>query len=246
MKENKTDAKKYRHELKYIINSGYYHILQSRLKAVLKTDKNGKNGVYRITSLYFDDIYQTAYNDKLLGLNSRKKYRIRFYNFSPDVIKLEVKEKKGDLVCKRSVPLTCEQYMLILEGKREFLSDSSFTNTAAEEFYLSDKLVKLIPAVMVDYEREAYICDYGNVRITFDRKLKTRQKPDFPHNNSEFINVLNNREIILEIKYDSFIPSYIQELFSGIPLMRESVSKFVLCKDKLTEVSKCSYYQKIS
>lgn len=246
MKKKTETAKKYRHEMKYIINSGYYHILQSRLKAAMKPDPHGKNGVYRITSLYFDDAYRSAYNDKLMGLDMRKKYRLRYYNLSYDVIRLEVKEKKGDMVCKRSVPISREEYERLVRGDRDFLKEPRFLNTAGEEFYLSDSLARLSPAVLVDYTREAYICPAGNVRITFDSRLKTSRRVNLSDGKDDTVNVFNGGEIILEIKYDSFIPSYIMELLSGIPLIRESVSKFVLCGDKLREVSKCSYYQKIS
>lgn len=245
-KPAKTDLKKYRHELKYIINSGYYHILRSRLRSAMKTDPHGENGIYRITSLYFDDVFRTGYNDKLLGLDVRKKYRVRYYNLSPSVIRLEVKEKKGEMVCKRSVPLTSSEFERLIKGERDFLKQDRYINTAAEEFCLSDRLTALFPAVLVDYQREAYICPAGNVRITFDSSLKTALNFKGTEEKTEFVNVFGEGEIILEVKYDSFIPSYIKDLLSGIPLTRESVSKFVLCSDKLTEVSKCSFYQQIS
>lgn len=246
MPTEETAPKHYRHEMKYIINSGYYHILRSRLKAAMRPDPHGDNGVYRITSLYFDDVFRTAYNDKLLGLDVRKKYRIRYYSLSPSVIRLEVKEKKGEMVCKRSVPLSYEEYQSILKGNGSFFKKDSFMGTAGEEFYISSNLTALTPAVLVDYVREAYICPAGNVRITFDSSLKTSLHADPLGGRADFINVFKVGEIILEVKYDSFIPSYISDLLSGIPLTRESVSKFVLCSDKLTEVSKCSYCQKIS
>lgn len=230
--------KKYRHEYKYIIGSGCYHILRARLRAAMKPDSNGENGTYRISSLYFDDVYATAYNDKLMGLDVRKKYRIRFYNLSPDFIRLEVKEKKGDLVCKRSVPLNREEYEAIVGGDRRFLGEQRFSGTAGEEFYLSDRAVLLRPSVLVDYVREAYICAAGNVRITFDMSLKTSAELDIIGCKPDFYNVFDGGKIILEVKYDSFIPMYIRELLSGVPLNRESVSKFVLCTDKKMEVNK--------
>ena len=55
--------KSYRHELKYIINTGWHRILRQRLKAAMKPDDHGDSGVYRITSLYFDDVFRSAYND---------------------------------------------------------------------------------------------------------------------------------------------------------------------------------------
>lgn len=235
-------TKTYRHELKYIINSGYHQILKQRLKAAMKPDSHGDGGVYRITSLYFDDVFRTAYNDKALGLDVRKKYRIRYYGLSPDFIRLEVKEKKGDMVCKRSAALSYEQYQRLLKGERGFMQQP---NTAAEEFFASDRLVRLSPSVLVDYVREAYVCPAGNVRITFDTQLKTSVQLDPLGEKAVFYNVFDNGEVILEVKYDRFIPAHIQALLGGIPMTRESVSKFVLCSEKILEVAKCSYWSAI-
>lgn len=221
--------KRFRHEYKYIINSGFYHILRQRLKAAMKPDGNGKDGVYRITSLYFDDVYRSAYNDKALGLDVRKKYRVRYYGLSPEFIRLEVKEKKGELVCKRSSRLSFQQYNDLLSGKREFLRE---LGGAAEEFYVSDRLVRQNPAVLVDYKREAYVFGAGNVRITFDMELSTADVLDPLNKKPNFYRIFDDGSIILEIKYDEFLPVHIQELLSGIPITRESVSKFVLCSDK--------------
>lgn len=234
--------KTYRHELKYIINNGWYHILRQRLKAAMKPDPHGNSGVYRITSLYFDDVFRTAYNDKALGLDVRRKYRIRYYGLSPDFIRLEVKEKKGDMVCKRTAPLSYEQYQGLLKGERGFLQQPG---AAAEEFYASDRLVRLSPSVLVDYVREAYVCNAGNVRITFDMKLSTSPQLDPLGEKAVFYNVFEGGEVILEVKYDRFIPAHIEALLSGIPMTRESVSKFVLCSDKTLEVAKCSYWSAI-
>lgn len=225
------EAKKYRHELKYIINRGYYEILRQRLKAAMQPDRHGKNGVYRITSLYFDDVFYTAYNDKVLGLDVRKKYRLRYYDLSDGVLKLEVKQKKGDFVCKEAVNITSDEYRSLLKGDKSFLRDDRFIGTAGEAMLASDKLTYLSPAAVVDYKREAYVCPAGNVRITFDMELQTAQGFDPLYEKTNFYNVFQNGEIIFEVKYDSFIPYYIQGLISGIPMTRESVSKYVLCRD---------------
>lgn len=226
-----SDEKKYRHEYKYILNSGWYEIIRHRARAVMKPDSHGNSGVYRITSLYLDDAFDSAYNDKILGLDVRKKYRIRFYNLSPDFIRLEIKDKKGEMVAKRSVKMTYEDYKSFLKGDRRFLSEERFCGTPGEELYASDRLVKISPAAVVDYVREAYVCQAGNVRVTFDSALKTMSGMDALNGDPNFYNVFENKEIILEIKYDSFIPSYIHDILAGMPLNAESISKYVLCRD---------------
>src|SRR5574344_1640622 len=234
-----TEKFPYRHELKYLINPGYYTVLRQRLRAAMIPDRNGSDGQYRITSLYFDDVYRSAYNDKLLGAQSRKKHRIRIYNGSPDRISLELKTKEGEFVGKKNALLTEDEFMSILGGDCGFLSQERFDDTAGADFYAASTAALLKPSVAVDYVREAFTCREGNVRITFDMNLRTALDPDILHN-PRYIDVFPRSTIILEVKYDTFIPSYIEGLLGGMPLIRESVSKFVYCQDKLIEIKKCS------
>ena len=95
-----------RHELKYNLGSTQYHLLRTKLKAVLKPDKHaGPNGRYHIRSLYFDDFRNTALFEKQAGVPRRKKYRIRIYNLKDDVIKLECKNKIDYYISKEIVNL---------------------------------------------------------------------------------------------------------------------------------------------
>ena len=233
------ERRKFRHELKYLVSPGVHRLLSNRIKAAVKPDPHGAE--YRNTSLYFDDIYHTAYGDKLLGMSSRKKYRIRVYNLSRDIIHLEEKLKENDFVAKKSARLTYEEYRRLLGGDSSFLAEERFCGTAAEDFYISDSLVRLRPAVVVDYFREAYVCAAGNVRITFDKSLSVGSSADMLAEKPVFTSVFPDGSVILEVKYDSFLPAYIGELFSGVPLTRESVSKFMYCTDMLTGLCPSGY-----
>ena len=64
------------------------------------------NAGYMIRSLYFDDCYECAYEEKLAGVEARSKYRIRIYNYSDSIIKLECKHKEGQYIHKTSATLT--------------------------------------------------------------------------------------------------------------------------------------------
>ena len=86
---------KFRHELKYLINEGDAELIKQRLQVVLKPDTHTLDGQYLIRSLYFDDYWDRSYADKLSGVSSRKKYRIRLYNLDSDFIRLECKLKNG-------------------------------------------------------------------------------------------------------------------------------------------------------
>lgn len=225
----------YRHEIKYRINGGTYHVLRQRFAAVMKPDSHTDGGFYRVTSLYFDDVYKTAYRDKVNGALNRKKYRIRIYDLGDKVINLEEKIKNDNVGYKKSIPLTKEQYYSILAGNPEFLSAEEYDDTAGGDFFASDSAVKLSPAVIVDYVREPFVCAAGNVRITFDMKIAACVNGvDLFDEKNIYETVMPDNDIVLEVKFDRFIPDYIYRMLTGIDTMQESVSKYIMCSDKIS------------
>ena len=92
--------KVFRHELKYLMSEGEAVLIRSRLRERARIDEHAENGSYLIRSLYFDDLRESAYEDKQAGTSERRKFRIRVYNYSDDFISLECKEKK------RGIPQT--------------------------------------------------------------------------------------------------------------------------------------------
>lgn len=224
-------AHKYRHEVKYRVNIGTYHILRQRFKAVMKPDEYAKNGSYRITSLYFDDIYGTAFFDKENGILNRKKYRIRTYNCDKSFIRLEEKIKDNEVGYKKSAVLTYDEYKRIISGDYAFLSEERFGDTSGEDFFVSASAAGLRPSVIVDYIREPYVCAAGNVRFTFDMKISSGDKSRDIFDEKLILSpVFSDGTVILEVKYDEFIPMHIEELLTGLPIMQESVSKYIYCR----------------
>ena len=106
-----------RHELKYHITPAELTVLRGVLAPVMQLDPNGnENNEYHIRSLYFDTINDDALEEKIAGVGNRKKYRIRIYNFSDRVIKLECKSKYGDLISKQSVSIPRELAEHLIAG----------------------------------------------------------------------------------------------------------------------------------
>ena len=92
LKENQ-----YRHEFKYICSYGELKMLQIRLSGLMFMDSHaGREGVYNIRSLYFDDYYDRCLKENEAGTDPREKFRIRIYNHSSSRISLELKKK---LIC---------------------------------------------------------------------------------------------------------------------------------------------------
>ncbi len=228
--------KRLRHELKFIIDEGTYRVFRAKLSPLTIPDAYGNGVGYRVTSLYFDDLYSSAYLDKLGGVLTRRKFRARCYNLDPSHITLEAKHKEDEYVYKISDALTYEQYKALLSGDCGFMSTFDGEEGAFGEFYRSDRLVSLKPRVVVDYFRDALIYPYGNVRITFDKKLSTCYNTIDMFDKNAFYSPVFDREIILEVKYDDFLPDSIQSALQGLNAPRLSVSKYVICYDKISEV----------
>jgi hypothetical protein len=224
------NKKVFRHEFKYYINYFEYEILRSRLKAILHKDKfANENGDYHIRSLYFDDIHNTALFEKQSGVLKRKKFRIRIYNLKDNVIKLEKKSRVGQFIHKESAHLTRQEYNMIMNEEIDFLKDSS--NKLFHEFYFDIVSSRFKPEVIVDYIREAFIWDVGNIRVTFDKYLKTGlYKTDIFNKNISTIDVLEEPKMILEIKYDNFLPDFIRRILQINSNQRYAISKYVICR----------------
>jgi len=219
----------FRHELKYYINYFEYHTLRNRLRMVLKHDKYAdEDGNYHIRSLYFDDIKNEALFEKQSGTLKRNKYRIRIYNLNDDVIKLESKERIGQFIHKTSQTISKTEYDFLVNGEFEKLDRSKpLVNT----FLIDSEINRLKPKVIVDYVREAYMSPINNIRITFDKFLKTGlYKTDIFDKNVPTIDVVEEPKMILEIKYDNFLPDFIKNILQIESAQRYAISKYVICR----------------
>jgi len=93
------------------------------------------------------------------------------------------------------------------------------------------KYLALKPVTVVDYEREAYVYPHGNVRITFDSKVKSSiRNTNMFQKQLPMVDVLEPTEVILEVKYDEYLPSVISTLLRGINTRQEAYSKYQLSR----------------
>ena len=219
-----------RHELKYYITPAELGVLRGIIRPLLKPDPNGnENNEYLIRSLYFDTFDDQALEEKIAGVGMRKKYRIRIYNFSDRVIKLECKSKMGDLISKQSVSIPRDLAEQIIAGDPDGLQ--RMKHPLLQEVYMMMKTKLLKPAVIVDYLREAYIHNAEEVRVTFDKQIRTGlNSTDLFNGRIPTYPVFDDPVEVLEVKYDDFLPSYLQAVLSGITAQRSAISKYVWCR----------------
>ena len=199
-----------RHELKHYINAADHAQLRARLRAVAGPDENaGEDACYKVRSLYFDSYTDKAVTEKLSGLSRREKFRLRYYNDDSSFIKLEKKSKINRLVYKESITITERQCGAILAGDYDSLKEPG--EPLLMELYTKIRCQNLRPRSIVDYQREAYVYRAGNVRVTFDSKIKTANSVK-GFLNPNLITIPAADAIIMEVKYDGFLPDVIRDI----------------------------------
>ncbi len=221
---------KFRHEAKHIINLMDYYCISQRLRAVCKLDKNAKKDRrYHIRSLYFDSIEDTALREKMDGLIYRDKYRIRIYDLSDETIRLEKKSKINGLCNKRQTKLTKKECESIIKGDISWMSKSK--DPLILDFYANIKSRRLRPKTIVDYNREAYVYPYGNVRITFDSNIKSGvYQVNLFDENLPTVPVNSDSTLLMEVKFDEFLPDVIRDIIQSNERKTTAYSKYSSCR----------------
>lgn len=215
-----------RHEIKYTISYLDYITMRNRLSKLLKRDDNNISNVYTVSSLYFDSINNRAYFEKINGDAMRNKFRIRYYNNEFTTIKLEKKSKNGQMTSKSSASLTRDEVILIYQNDYEFLSQKE--ESLYKEFYLQLTHHLIYPKVIVSYEREAFTHKVGNTRITFDKNVRTsNNQTDIFSEKIKYLPAIGKEEVIMEIKFNQYLPDFINDIIQFGHNMASSSSKYV-------------------
>ncbi|MBR5371518.1 MAG: polyphosphate polymerase domain-containing protein [Oscillospiraceae bacterium] len=217
----------FRHEIKHEINYSDLLTIRHRLSAVAYSDPHAINGRYLIRSLYFDNLADKALMEKVNGLPVREKFRIRYYNGDTSVIHLEKKSKVDHLGNKQSAPLTAEQAQRIVDGDLAWMLDSEFP--LIRELYSKMQTQGIAPKTIVDYTREPFIFPAGNVRVTLDYNVRSGMRcTDFL--NPDCVTVPVSEAIILEVKWDGFLPDIIRDAVALADRREGSFSKYEACR----------------
>lgn len=224
MKELNVFRVEKKYEIPYILAMQ----LKNTLESTLKSDINNKDSGYMVRSLYFDTIFDNDYKDKEDGIEYRKKLRLRTYDLDSNILKLELKEKKGELQLKRSLVISREMGKRLINCDYSVLLeiDSDFSR---EIYYLMNtKLYK--PKCIIEYSRQAFIVEENNTRITIDSNIKaTEVNMDIFSKNLQLCSV--SHKTILEVKYNNFLLSYIKDIVNGANTSEISASKYCMARN---------------
>ena len=218
----------YRHEWKHEINVSDMIAIRQRLRAVAKPDPHAVDGRYTIRSLYFDDPADRALREKLDGVNRREKFRIRYYNGDASLIHLEKKSKRNGLGAKETAVLTATEAQSVADGELDWMPASG--RPLVQELYSKMKSGGLRGKPIVDYTREPFVYAPGNVRVTLDYNIRTGLGcTDFL--NPDCLTVpAGDAPIILEVKWDGFLPDIIRDAVQLTGRRASAFSKYAQCR----------------
>ncbi len=215
----------YRVEDKYTMPNLDFFLLENRIKQFLPLDHEHQ---YKISSLYFDDCYDSDLNDTINGNPIRKKMRIRIYDDSFDTIKLEIKHKCYSRIDKKSCDITRGEMFSLINGKTISWSDKK--DNPRNLFNEKILTANLRPKIIVTYDRSAYLYNAGNTRITFDSNVGSSNNIDlFGDKNLYHDGLIEDK--ILEVKYDEFVPDFVSQVLTVDSMMQISYSKYRLCRE---------------
>jgi SPX domain protein involved in polyphosphate accumulation len=222
-----------RTEIKYMLTTREAALLQKACLSNLKPDErcNPKTG-YPISSVYFDSPEYRCYTERLNEVASRRKLRIRYYpqkdGFRDDsFVLVEIKQRNNHLTQKRRVALPCRDAMSLCVDRQLIecdLEDESVVNEVISFIWQYD----LKPVSLIRYQRQAWggtDMDEG-LRVTFDSELEYQVAHSQLFKNSTYIALFPTDAVIMEIKYNQRIPSWLSDLVTAMDLHPRQISKY--------------------
>ena len=221
-----------RQEKKYLISLDMYYYLSRQFSRVLEEDTHSSGDGYLIRSLYFDDIDDTDYEEKINGVDARKKIRLRNYGPSSDSAKLELKQKQGQWQKKRSLTMDRDKAISLISGNYSVLLDCK--SDFADECFGIMSMRCYRPKVVITYNRKVYIAKENETRITFDQNIKGSEAYFNIFSYGLVENpIFDPYLVVLEVKYNNFLLSYIKDILQPCNESERAISKYCLGRSLL-------------
>lgn len=221
-----------RFELKYLITLQQAEHFKAALRPYLIQDEHGENGKYALTSLYYDSPDLRCYWEKEYGLRFRRKLRIRRYETNEPMTEatpvfLEIKQRVDRVTQKRRVVLSYGDALRLCNDRK--LPESSDEDRATlEEMYVFLWQYNMRPVSIVRYDRQAFMgtqYDAG-LRVTFDTNLTFQAYKLHIHEEPSALPMLSPNQVVMEIKVNERIPTWLTGLIADHNLMMVRVSKY--------------------
>ncbi|GAA6490185.1 polyphosphate polymerase domain-containing protein [Gordonibacter urolithinfaciens] len=218
-----------RKEKKFLVDLANAKQLEGLLSQVMPGDPHNGSRGYPVRSLYFDTLHDRDFAEKLFGTDPRRKVRLRVYDPAADFALLELKQKQGESQRKRSLPVTQAEARRLVEGDFDVLLDCE--EPFAAEMHALMSINGYRPKAVVEYDRTAFIAKENKTRVTFDRSIRASElnydlfDPKLP-----LYPVFDPFNVVLEVKFDGFLLSYVRSVLNMADKSELSVSKYCLAR----------------
>ncbi len=216
-----------RQEKKFLISLDQFYRFSNNLSKVLRLDDNSQGDGYLIRSLYFDTLEDNDFQEKEDGVDPRRKIRLRNYGPDMNFAMLELKQKQGIMQKKRSLRLSRKDAEKLIQGEYSVLLE--YDNPFAAECFALMNMFCYRPKAVVSYQRKAFVAKENNIRITFDHSLKGSES-NFDIFSKNFLEntILDPYLVVLEVKFNGFLLSYIKDLLRECDRSEIAISKYCL------------------
>ena len=221
------DLSIYRIENKYLIDLNKANLIKNDLDKLLDNDSHNAENGYMVRSLYFDTINNKDYYNKLSGTSYRIKIRLRVYDFDDKKCKLEAKIKRGNNQHKVSIAITKSDAKKLINLDYSVLLKYVKKSEYAIYLYKTMVLGCYKPVTLVEYKRIAYIHHINDTRLTLDYDIRYSESTYDLFNKDAILTPVDSGEfIVLEIKYNGKLLSYISNILKKYKLTRTAYSKY--------------------
>jgi len=225
-----------RFELKYLIPEPTALQVRDFVRSYLEMDEfsvGRPNYSYPVHSLYLDSDDLKLYWRTINGDKNRFKLRLRYYSLNSDSpVFFEIKRRMNNCIMKQRGGVRHDAIESLLTGHFPepgyLISKAPNHLVAVQRFCQSMVDLHAKPKVHIAYDREAYVSDNDEVRVTMDRNvcaepnLANSIKTKMENPARSFVD-----NVILELKFTNRYPDWFRELVRAFHVMQCGAAKYV-------------------
>lgn len=214
-----------RYEKKYMLTPEQYRKLLSDIGKEIEEDEYGQ---YTICNIYYDTPNYELIRTSIEKPVYKEKFRLRSYGVpkSDDTIFAEIKKKYNGVVYKRRIAEHPDVIRAFIEEKQMLQEDRQIQGEIQWFLQMYDP----VPKVFIGYDRTAFAGkEDKNLRITFDRNIRWRDKDLDLQAGDAGEPVLSEDGIVMEIKVPNSFPMWLVSALSRHEIYPVSFSKYGTC-----------------
>jgi hypothetical protein len=220
-----------RFELKYLVPIATWEGMIREISAQMSPDPMGKEGVYPVTSLYYDTPDRQFYRSKLDGVKYRRKLRIRMYGEPSEAnprVMVEIKQRINRTTQKRRVRARLEEAYALCEGEAPNLASADEEDRAvASEVEFLSRTLKLERSCTVGYLRRAFVGGpfETGLRLTFDHVLWVARPTGLTEPCARH-SILRPEIAVVEVKANDAVPLWVSRMLARHRCTLQRFSKY--------------------